>query len=361
MRKIRVGMLGAGTILDAHAPAYTANSERCEVVAIATRDLDEKSVGRIREKLGGGVQIFGDYEELLAKSDVDAVDVMLPHNLHLPAVAAAARAGKHVLVEKVMARNIDECDKMLKACEAAGVSLVVGHDRRYCPEWAALKEIAASGKLGKLLFFKLEHNQNVIFPKGSWVFKKDGIGGGAIMSCLTHQIDALRWIGGEVATVAAMSTTVPERMEGECIGVIAARMESGALAQLSINWYTTSNRTENGLWYELIHICGTEGEAYFMTGKGTFYKVHDESDKRLFEYALEATNKAFEKVELNEARPPHTVMITEWLKMLRGEPSNILTYGSDSRRTVEVAEAAYRSEASGQFVRLPIEPRPWGE
>ena len=56
MRKIRVGMLGAGTILDAHAPAYTANSERCEVVAIATRDLDEKSVGRIREKLGGRVK-----------------------------------------------------------------------------------------------------------------------------------------------------------------------------------------------------------------------------------------------------------------------------------------------------------------
>lgn len=360
MKKLGIGIFGAGTILDAYAPALAANEDRCSVRAVCVSSRD-KSSERVHAKLGSGVAVLDRWDEMLARDDIDAVIINLPHNLHLPATLAAAQAKKHVLCEKVMARNIDECGRMLQACEDAGVTLVIGHDRRYFPEWKALRDLINTGKLGRILYFKLEHNQNVIFPKGSWVFRRDGIGGGAIMSCLTHQIDALRWMGGEVGTVASMSATLPERMEGECIGVIAARMASGALAHLSINWFTTSNRTDNGLWYELIHVCGTEGEAYFMSDRGAFFKVHDESDKRLFEYALEPTKKAFEKIEVGETRSPHTIMVTEWLKMLRGEPADIRTWGSDSMKTVEVAEAAYRSEASGCFVSLPIESRPWGK
>ena len=201
----------------------------------------------------------------------------------------------------------------------------------------------------------------MIFPKNSWVFQKNSLGGGAIMSCLTHQIDALRWFGGEVATVAAMSKTVAERMEGECIGTITAKMKSDALAQLSINWYTTSNRTENGLWYELIHICGTEGEAYFMTDKGAFYKTYDESDKKIFEYELGQSTKSFEKLKIDSSKTAHEIMITEWIKHLKGEKADIVTFGKDSRSTVEVAEAAYRSIGSQNFVDLPIVPVPWVE
>ena len=361
MNKIRIGVLGSGTILDAHAPALMANNEFCEVVTIATKQDDEKSIKRIHNKLGKEVEIVDDYKQILERENIDAVDIILPHHLHKPAVVTAARAGKQILVEKVMARNIYECDDMIKACKDSGVSLVVGHDRRYYPEWAALKKIVDSGKLGDILFFKLEHNQNVIFPKNSWVYKKNSLGGGAIMSCLTHQIDALRWFGGEVATVAAMSKSVPERMEGECIGTITAKMKSDALAQLSINWYTTSNRTKNGLWYELIHICGTEGEAYFMTDKGAFYKIHDESDKRIFEYELGQTKKSFEKVEVDSSKTAHETMITEWIKHLRGEDADILTFGTDSRKTVEVAEAAYRSIEEQSFINLPIKPKPWIE
>ena len=106
----------------------------------------------------------------------------------------------------------------------------------------ALKEIVDSGVLGEIFFWKLDHNQDVIFPEGSWVRTKDGIGGGAIMSCLTHQIDALRWYGGEVESVTCMTKVLPQRMEGELLGVMAAKMASGALAELSINWWTRSHR-----------------------------------------------------------------------------------------------------------------------
>jgi len=359
MGKVKVGILGGGGILDAHGPAFAANSEICEIVAVAKPRLDEQSVARIHRLLGPHVGLYTDYRELIEKADVEAVDIVLPHDLHLPATVAAAQAGMHVLTEKVMARNVYECDQMIEACSKANVTLTVCHDRRYSDEWGSIKDIVDSGRLGEVFYFKLEHNQNVIFPEDAWVRFRDGIGGGAIMSCLTHQIDALRWFGGEVDSVNCMSKVMPERMQGECLGAVLARMASGAIAQLSINWWTTSNRSKNGLWYELIHICGTEGEVYFMTEKGTYLKIHDASDRSLFEYSLGQTDRGFEKVEVEDPRPGHTRCITEWLKLIRGEEAHILTPGTDSRLTVEVAEAAYRAEESGQTVKLPIEPRPW--
>jgi UDP-N-acetyl-2-amino-2-deoxyglucuronate dehydrogenase len=119
--------------------------------------------------------------------------------------------------------------------------LTICHDRRYNGEWMALKNIIESGVLGDIFFWKLDHNQDVVLPPTSWAHWKDGIGGGCIMSCLTHQIDGLRWYGGEVESVTCLSAERPERMQGEFAGILAAKMKSGALAELSINWWTRSN------------------------------------------------------------------------------------------------------------------------
>ena len=352
MKKIRVGICGAGSILDAYAPAFEQNKDVCEVAAVAVFSK-EKEQGRVFEKLGGEVEIYEDYHEMFQRPDLDGVVINLPHDLHCEATVAAAKAKKHVICEKVMARDTKECQQMIDVCKNAGVLLVIGHDRRYFPDWYSLKKLIESGRLGKILFYKLEHNQNVIFPKDSWVFRKERLGGGAIMSCLTHQIDALRWFDGEIDNVACMSVTEPDRMEGECIGAVTATMKSGALALLSINWHTTSHRTKNGLWYELIHVCGTDGEAYFMTDKGTYYKIHDESDKAIFEYELPEAKTVFEKIEPESDMAPHTFMVTEWLKLLRGEKADIRTFGTDCIGTVAAAEAAYISRDTGKFVRLP--------
>ena len=343
--KIRVGILGGGGILCAHAPGFVHEAGRCKVVAVAEPDVAQHD--RIRQLLKDEtVAICGDYHELLARRDVDAVDILLPHDLHMPAAIAAARAKKHILCEKVMARNVHECQQMIAAANANGVTLTVSHDRRYDPDWSALKGVVDSGVLGEILFWKLEHNQDVALPESSWIRSRSRIGGGAIMSCLTHQIDALRWYGGEVARVSCMTKISPARMEGECIGAILASMKSGALATLAINWFTRSSWGANGLWYELVHVTGTAGDAYFMTGKGTWLKRRDGDDD-------------FVRVEGENTHSGHTNCISQWLRMLRGEPSRVLTDASDAVKTVEVAEAAYQAEKTGQAVTLPITPVPF--
>ncbi|TNJ65985.1 Gfo/Idh/MocA family oxidoreductase [Paenibacillus hemerocallicola] len=347
--KLKIGILGGGGILNAHAPGFVRLKDKCEIV-IAESDSGKHA--RIRKLLGDEVNIYGDYKEVLALPDVCAVDILLPHHLHEQATIAAAKAGKHVLVEKVMARNVEECDRMIEACREAGVTLTVCHDRRYDSDWQALKHIVDSGDLGEILFWKLEHNQNVVTPPDSWIRSKEKLGGGAIMSCLTHQIDALRWYGGEVRSVTSMSKVEPGRMEGESIGAVIAKMESGALALLSINWYTQSHSAPDGLWYEFNHVTGTKGEAYYMSGKGTFVKLHGDKSE-YFEYDMRA-KEGFKKVETHKQMSGHQSCIDEWVKQLLGEQAKVVTDGTESRKTVEVAEAAYRSEQQGKVVSLPL-------
>ena len=360
MNKLKIGIIGAGSIFEQHAQTFKKCNSACEVTMVAKKNL-ETGIEKIRTIFGDDVSIVDDYHKILNEPEIDAVDIILPHDLHLPVTLAAAKAKKHILIEKVMARNIYECDQMINACDNEGVTLVVCHDRRYHSDFLNLKKILDGGNLGDIFYWKLEHNQNVVFPKDAWVRKKDGIGGGAIMSCLTHQIDCLRWYAGEFDSVSCMTKTIPERMEGEALGVLIGKMKSGALAQLSINWYTSSNITENGLWYELIHVCGTQGEAYYMSGKGTYLKIHDESDKRIFEYELEKTTSTFKKVELEEQIHGHERCIKEWIKYLKGDPCELSTFGTDSRKTVEVAEAAYRSVVNRKVIDIPINPIPWAQ
>ncbi|MHB0998680.1 MAG: Gfo/Idh/MocA family oxidoreductase [Armatimonadota bacterium] len=366
---IRIGIIGGGGILGAHAPGYKNMSEKCRVVAVA-EPVPEKA-GRIRELMGDDVIIYPDYTDLLEQADVDAVDIILPHDLHLPATEAAARAGKHILVEKVMARNVWECDRMIEACDSAGVTLTVCHDRRYDAQWQALKKVVDSGLLGEIVYWKLDHNQDVN-PRAigrSWIAERNSLGGGAIMSCLTHQIDALRWYGGEVDSLVCMNKVIPERMEGETIGVVAAHMKSGALAQLSINWMTRSGRDpilssdqnarSNALWYEMVQVCGIDGEAYYMMGRGTFAMSH--RGVRVDDF-LPCEGPVPESGYCKIASgnwAGHTRCIEEWIHMLRGEPSEIVTDGRSVRGTVEVAEAAALSAVNKCEVKLPVEPKPW--
>lgn len=361
MKKINIAFLGIGSIIGEYSKAIKYNADRCNVVAAASLDLSDVMKDRARKLLGNQIDFYDNYDGVLKRDDVDAVIVALPHDMHMPATVAAAKAGKHVLCEKVMARNINECQAMIDACDEAGVSLVVGHDRRYSNDWKAIKDIVDSCRLGKILFYKLEHNQNNVFPKGHWIRNSEKLGGGAIISCLSHQIDALRWFDGEAESVSCMSVTEPMRMEGESIGVVTAKMKSGALAYLSINWATTSNRAKNGLWFEMIHITGTDGEVYFLSDGDTYeskkriyVKYFDERDRISDQFqALTETTGDFQEIK-TEQIAPHAILLKEWLKYLAGEDSNVRTFGKDSIKTVEFAQAAYLARETEKYIHLPL-------
>jgi predicted dehydrogenase len=144
---VRWGVLSTAKIgIDKVIPA-TAAAGRCEVVAIASRDL-----GRARAAASelGIPRAFGSYEDLLADPDVDAVYNPLPNHLHAEWTIAAARAGKHVLCEKPLATTSADAERMIQACEAEGVLLMEAFMYRLHPTWEAVTSLVASGRIGEL-------------------------------------------------------------------------------------------------------------------------------------------------------------------------------------------------------------------
>ncbi|MEA2583178.1 MAG: hypothetical protein QOF33_1263, partial [Thermomicrobiales bacterium] len=128
MRPLRVGVIGAGTIaLSAHLPAIARLKGRVELVAIADvrAEVAERAAARY-----GAEAAYGDYRQLLDRTDIDLVDICTPEFLHAEQTIAAAAAGKHVLCEKPMAATVAEADAMLDACRRAGVRLMIAHSRR---------------------------------------------------------------------------------------------------------------------------------------------------------------------------------------------------------------------------------------
>lgn len=337
MEQLRIGLIGAGGISRAHIPGFLACRDRAVVTAIA--DIDEDAARRARRELGGG-EIYTDWRDLLDRGAVDAVDICLPHDLHAPVAIAAAACGKHILVEKPIARTLEEADTMLAAAERAGVTLMVCHDRRYHPTFARIKELVDDGAIGRPLLLRLDHNQHIRLTPDHWIFQKERLGGGAVMSCLTHQFDLIRWYGGAVAQVGCLSLTIPDCMEGEVVGVVPLRFASGAVGDTVINWHVqgTLPTLPGGLWYELVWLSGSEGN------------VHNWDGIHLLRHGQAA--ERYEAIAVAEGTG-HVGAIAHFVDCLR-EGREPLTNGREGRAALEIAVAAYASEASGRFIDLPL-------
>ena len=144
---LRWGILSTANIATGKVVPGIQRADRCEIVAIASRDID--TARRVAGRLGIP-RAHGSYEALLADPDVDAVYIPLPNHLHAEWTIAAARAGKHVLCEKPLAMTTADAERMIEAARAAGVHLMEAFMYRHHPSWVAVRELVASGRIGPL-------------------------------------------------------------------------------------------------------------------------------------------------------------------------------------------------------------------
>ena len=147
MDRLRWGILSTADIALAKVIPGMRRAERCEVLAIASRDADRARAAAQTHRIP---RAYGSYEALLADPDVDAVYIPLPNHLHAAWAIAAAQAGKHVLCEKPLALTAPEAQGIVDACRASGVLLMEAFMYRLHPSWVAARDILASGRIGRL-------------------------------------------------------------------------------------------------------------------------------------------------------------------------------------------------------------------
>lgn len=198
---LKIGIIGAGMVVQgAHVKAFQSRDD-VEVVAVA--DPAERNRKAVGEKLGCAA-LYEDFRRVL-DSDVDAVDVCLPHFVREEVVLAAFDAGKDVLLEKPIATTVEEADRLIEAAKAAGRQFHVSLNQRFYPPHRKLKEIIESGEYGKpylalaqLVGDELARMNDAKSWKGSWKLA----GGGALIDTGTHIMDLVLWWFGKPRTVS---------------------------------------------------------------------------------------------------------------------------------------------------------------
>jgi predicted dehydrogenase len=223
-KELRIGLVGYGFMARTHSNAYKR-------VGDFFPDLENKPVlaavcGRNEERVKAFAEQWGyesyetDWKALVARDDIDAIDICTPNNMHAPIAIAAAEAGKMVLCEKPLARTVEESQPMVDAIEKAGVKNTVWYNYRRVPSVTLAKQLVDSGKLGKIFHYRANFLQDWTIssdlPQGGealWRLDVAAAGSGVTGDLLAHCIDTAMWLNGSIKDVSAVTETfIKERV-----------------------------------------------------------------------------------------------------------------------------------------------------
>lgn len=228
-KRVTMALVGCGNIARAHWRGIRYHAPRIEVTAVVDADLPRAQAMAERT----GAQAFSSLEAALAESDFDAVDLMLPHDLHEGAAIRAFQAGKHVVLEKPMAQNLASCERILAAAERAGTVFMVAEQAQYWPDILKARELIDGGDIGDVVTVRAcFYDQLNVDPAGPrpWRFELARAGGGIAIDGGAHWIRPLRMMLGEIDEVVAVTGRHIADMEGESWAHALFRFESGVTA-----------------------------------------------------------------------------------------------------------------------------------
>lgn len=225
-KPLNIGMIGYGFMGKAHTNAYATVGNFFELQhqpvlkALCARNAEKAQVFADN---WGYESIESDWRKLIARDDIDVVDICVPNNLHKEISIAAAEAGKMILCEKPIAMNTEEGEAMCRAVEKAGVANMVWYNYRRIPAVTHAKNIIDSGNLGRIFHYRANFLQDWTIsedlPQGGealWRLDADAAGSGVTGDLLAHCIDTAIWLNSGIKDVTAMTETfIKERVHQE--------------------------------------------------------------------------------------------------------------------------------------------------
>ena len=226
---MKLGLIGAGFMGGVHLQAYAGISE-VEVVGVA----DARPENAAAAATVVGARPYATYEDLVANEEVEVVDVCLPTSFHRALAVKAAGDGKHVILEKPIARTLEDAAEILKAFSGEGPRLFVGHVVRFFPEYVAIKGKVEAGDLGTVGVVRTSRRSPFLMGWNDW-YADWRASGGVLLDLVIHDFDFLRWTLGEVERVYARGLLGREYNRLD-YALVTLRFEGGAIAHVEGHW-----------------------------------------------------------------------------------------------------------------------------
>ena len=345
--KVRIGIIGSRFEADIHA-ASIAMGCHGEVVAVAS-----PTPGNAQELAGryGIPGVYTDYREMLDDPDIDMVTITAPNRLHCQMTLDIAAAGKHVVCEKPLAMTLEEADRMIAACEQAGVHLFYAEELFFTPKYVKAKEMADQGAFGTVHLVK--QSEMHFGPHADWFWDVEQSGGGVFMDMGCHGLAFTYWFLGRPtpkAITAHMGTYVHgDKGRGEDHTFAVVEFEGGAIGHVEDSW------ARRGGMDDRIEVYGDKGVTYANLHMGNALPTYSESG---YGYAVEKAPSTsgwsypvFEEL-WNYGFPQEMEHFARCVKGLESPDST----GYDGRVVQELLLAGYQSAGSGRKVELPFRP-----
>jgi predicted dehydrogenase len=277
-----------------------------------------------------GAGYFGSYEDAAADPRVEAMYSFTPHDMHLDSARLAARHSKHILVEKPIARTLDEAREMVQVADSSGIKLMVAENYRFAPAVTRIKELIGEGGLGELRLVRIHVEE--YRRKLGWMTSLERSGGGVFLSGGIHAVDILANIAGSPETVCALvPPKVHPTMEGEDALVMMARFPGGAVGMIS---YTAGTAART--WNQKVTVTCTRGDLSFQDA------------------GPELTIATPEGVSSEEVGAGWNAAVRGMLREFRDcivEDREPAMSGREGMRDLAIVLAAYKSVATGSGVR----------
>ena len=326
---INWGIVGCGDIANKRvAPAI--NQEPNSVM----HSFCSRSIARAEEMCERhGGKAYDDFEAFLADPELDVVYVASPVNRHCAETVAAARAKKHVLCEKPMALDVEQCRRMIFACEANEVRLAVAYYRRWYPKARKMKELIDAGAVGQVIRARIcvgsPYNPALADPQ-YWRVTMSQAGGGAMMDVGSHRLDVICYLLGEPEVVIGFADRLAMSYDVPDTETLICKMKCGAHVCCEAQWNIPTGHDE-------MEIHGTEGSLVTSQFDGPELSLMTAQGEEAFELPPHPTNVHYPLIE-SFARA-----------IIEDTPSEF--DGADGMQATRIIWAGYESARTGRAVR----------
>jgi predicted dehydrogenase len=307
---MRIALFGSGWIQNIHAQAVLDHPEGS---LVALSNWREESMGKLAEKFAIP-RTTTRWQEIAEDRSIDAAVVATPNALHAEQAIACLRSGKHVLVEKPMAMNVEECDRMIAAARESGRSLMVAHCWRFHPKVIAMRERVARGEFGEVVKTR-GYGIHAGWGPSGWFVDPSLSGGGALIDMGVHAIDTARFLLGDPE---------PERVQAT-IGTRYGSYPVDDDAVLLISWGNGTNSIVEAGWWQP-HLPGLEADTEIYGKKG-YGRIFTTEPPEGYEHAPQSM---------------YSAQMAEFIDAA-GDGREPKPSGEDGRVVVRIVQEAYRS------------------